>query len=73
MARPKLNVTHVWILEEVIPYDGSITVGVFVDVELAKEGRKGWKLLDDGDWSTAPDKPGYESFFVLTKHQIRTK
>lgn len=74
MSRPKLNVNHVWVLEEIIPYDGSEIIGVFVDPEVAKAGRKGWWQTPDGDFSTSPrNNSSFEAFFALTKYQIRTK
>lgn len=72
MARPKLEVNHVWILEEVVPYEGSEIIGVAIDPEVLKADRTGWWQTPEGDWSTAPKVDRFETFFLLTKHQIRT-
>lgn len=73
MPKPKLEVNEVWILEEVLPYEGSWVQGVFADVEVAKAGHKGWRQLPDGDWTTAPIKESTKEFFTATKHAIRRK
>lgn len=74
MSRPKLNINHVWVLEEILPYEGSEILGIFVNPEVAKEGRKGWWQTPEGDFSTAPrGRTSYEPFFAVTKYQIRTK
>jgi hypothetical protein len=76
MSRPRLEVNEVWILEEVLPYEGNIMLGAFFDPEVAKGERKGrWRQDSDGDWTTQPDQEGWPKnpFFLLTKHTIRTK
>ena len=77
MTRPKLQVNDVWILQEVIPYDGSSIEGVFFDVEVAKRGRGKWTYVqnegEEGFWTTNSKADSYEMFFLLTKHPVRTK
>ena len=79
MSRPKVKIdgnTVVWILEHVMPYDGSYTLGVFLDPEVAKKGRtdKGkWELNSEGNWSTRTSRDEYLEFYLLTKHPVRVK
>lgn len=72
MPRPKLKVEEVWILQSVIPYDGSEIIGVFFDLDVAKRDRK-WHQEPSGDWSTTSPDGNYGQFFLLSKHTIRTK
>lgn len=73
MTRPKLEVNAVWILQEVTPYDGSSIEGVFFDLDVAKGGRKGWREVTNGDWTTANPHDSFATFYLVTKHSIRTK
>lgn len=78
MARPKLQVNEVWILQEVMPYEGNEILGVFFDPKVAMDGRgdKGrWqKVTDDGEtWWSTRHGDSYESFYLLTQHTVRTK
>lgn len=78
--RQKLEVNEVWILQEVIPYEGSSIISVFADVATAKASRpsvKRWYEDSTGGFlSKQPTTRSYEEFFVffvITKHMIRTK
>lgn len=85
MSRPKLEVNEVWILEEVMPYDGSEILGVFVDPEIAMKGRddKGrWEKVHDRrtgqflHWSTQPASDSFgasREFYLLTSYPVRSK
>ena len=81
MSRPKLEVNEVWILQEVMPYEGTEILGVFFDPEVAKKDRKGtWrKMTDTADgstfWSTKTERHSarYEPWLVLDQHPVRTK
>lgn len=81
MARPKLEVNEVWILQEVMPWEGNTILGVFFDPEVAKSGRESrgkWRRERDpheGDdyWTTRNPKDDLASFYLITRHPIRTK
>lgn len=76
MSRPKLSVTHVYILQFVIPYEGSEIMKVCATLETAQNGRKWYKergATGEVTWSTDP--PGtdsYEGFYLITKHQVQS-
>lgn len=77
MSRPKLEVTEVWILEEVLPYEGSEIVNVYFDVEAAKNdpqvpARARWRKREDAGWTTRPTHPQnvMTEFFAITKYPI---
>lgn len=76
MSRPKLDVNDVWILNEVMPYEGSTILGVFADVNVGKSRRGRWYVTTDGNWTTR--RPGTDSmsmdvFFTLTQHPVLTR
>lgn len=80
-VRRRLEVNHVWILEQVTPYEGSETLGVFIDDDVARSTRKdqAWHKVHDREtdqfthWSTAPEPMGMGSFLILTQYPVRTK
>lgn len=70
--RPKLEVNTVYILEEVIPFDGTTIQGVYVDLEVAKARRPGvWRLDVHGDWHTQ-EHDDTKTFYVITTHNVLT-
>ena len=78
MTKPKVNVTQVWILQKVIPYDGSEILNVYLDpdeVMAAHTGLGAWKYDEkEGFWFTnndasgPPDSPDH--YLLLTRHPI---
>lgn len=75
MARPKLQVNHVWVLTRIVPYDGSETIGVFSDDAAPRQDRRGggmWVKHSDGTWSTLRATDSFQPFHHLEKFQIRT-
>lgn len=80
MSRPrvKLDNAQVWVLEEVVPYEGSTILGIFLDIEVAKADRPGrWThVQSDGEdvWTTHRDGGRMtDNFFLITPYVVRTK
>jgi hypothetical protein len=75
----RLEVNDVWILEEVLPYEGSTILGVFYDPEVAKDARpdvKRWYTPATDQTSlcsVAEPMSTYEAFYYISKHSVRTK
>jgi len=74
--KPRLAVESVWILEEVLPYEGNEILGVFIDPMKAQKDRRGrWSRKVDPEsgefWTTRTDSTGMNPFYLLTKHPVR--
>jgi hypothetical protein len=77
MARPKINVTAVWVLQKVLPYDGSEILNVYLDPDevMAEHTQYGaWKYDEKNDmWFTnndASSEGSWDHYLLLTRHPI---
>lgn len=78
MARQKLAVPEVFILQEVLPYEGSEIIDVFTTPEAAMDMRPGrWKKVtnDEGTyWTTRRESSGrMDPWFVINSYTVRSK
>jgi hypothetical protein len=72
MSRPKLTVTEVFIVSDVIPYEGSDVIAVHATLEGAKKDREGpWTETTAGVWSNHGRRDDYKGFLIIERQEIR--
>lgn len=79
MTRPKLTVDKVFILEEIVPYEGSEIIGVFTTPDAAmisQAPRDKWTVitrLGKTGYTTRPDVSDFSEYYLVTEHSVRAR
>lgn len=62
----------VWIVEDVLPYDGSTIVGVYASLEGAQGAHPGhrWRREENGTYSS-PGGNEWTSLLLISQHELR--